>query len=144
MPELSTASLPDIVFILLFFFMVITVIRKDNPPVKAQVPLASQIESLSKKVIILDLYIGYPKNKDLGKEPRIFAEGRFWEAQEIPQLIEEARSGATVEDGLKLITNLKVDRGVKMGLVNDVKKSLRQVGARKINYQSIPGNDSPI
>ena len=49
MPAISTASLPDIVFMLLFFFMVATVMRETEQKVEVSVPVATQIKKLERK-----------------------------------------------------------------------------------------------
>ena len=49
MPAISTASLPDIVFMLLFFFMVTTVMRPTELKVKIKTPEASEVTKLKKK-----------------------------------------------------------------------------------------------
>ena len=57
MPEISTASLPDIVFMLLFFFMVTTVMKDSNRIVKCILPEASEIQKLENKTSIAHIYI---------------------------------------------------------------------------------------
>jgi biopolymer transport protein ExbD len=49
LPAISTASLPDIVFMLLFFFMVATVMRDNTLMVTNKLPAADQVQKLDKK-----------------------------------------------------------------------------------------------
>ena len=51
-PEVSTASLPDIIFMLLFFFMVVTVLRDGERKVKVVVPQATQLQKLEQKSLM--------------------------------------------------------------------------------------------
>ena len=139
-PELSTASLPDIVFILLFFFMMSTVMKKEDPKVETRLPDAGQVEKLGKKTSIIEIYIGIPKDKKSGKEPAIYAGGRIIRAEEIPQLIEEQRTEMLPEERPKMTIALKIDEKAKMGLINDVKQKLREANARKVNYISVKSN----
>ena len=50
LPAISTASLPDIVFMLLFFFMVVTVLRDSDLLVENKLPKADQVEKLKKEL----------------------------------------------------------------------------------------------
>ncbi len=135
LPEISTASLPDIVFMLLFFFMVATVMRKNVVLVENDLPYADQVEKLEKKNLIMNIYAGKPSSRyQLGTESRIQLNDKFADVRDIKAFIFEERRGK--REGLRpfLITSLKVDESTKMGLVGDIKKELRKVGALKINY----------
>ncbi|MBQ4818762.1 biopolymer transporter ExbD [Aquimarina sp. MMG016] len=139
LPEISTASLPDIVFMLLFFFMVATIMRKDILMVENKLPMADQIEKLEKRDLIMNIYVGKPSSRYLGTEGRIQLNDKFAKLEDIkPFILSEI---ASKRDGVKpfLITSLKVDKKTKMGLVNDIKKELREVDALKINYATIQG-----
>ena len=62
-PAISTASLPDIIFMLLFFFMVVTVLRDAELKVKVVTPYATELTKLEKKSLVNYLYIGKPLKK---------------------------------------------------------------------------------
>lgn len=49
MPEMNTASMPDIVFAILFFFMVTTTMRSETLMVRVKIPTASEVQKLEKK-----------------------------------------------------------------------------------------------
>lgn len=134
---ITTAALPDIVFILLFFFMVVTVFREDNPLLKTRVPGATQSQKIHDKKLIINLFVGFAKDTKQGKEPVISGDERYLRVDEIPQYIEARRSQLAENDQAKLIVNLKVDEGVKMGIIQDVKQALRKVDARKVNYETV-------
>ena len=70
-PGISTASLPDIIFILLFFFMVATVMREREVKVQVIVPDGTEIVKLRKKSLISHIYIGKPTDVALGDASRI-------------------------------------------------------------------------
>ena len=59
-PKISTASLPDIVFMLLFFFMVATVLRDNTLMIQNTLPAADQIQKLDKKDRVIYIYAGKP------------------------------------------------------------------------------------
>ena len=65
-PAISTASLPDIIFMLLFFFMVTTVMREVDPLVKVTLPEATEVTKLEDKALVDYIYIGPPTNPELG------------------------------------------------------------------------------
>lgn len=142
-PKINTASLPDIIFILLFFFMVSVTMRTNTPLVKVQLPSATQVQKLEKKSLVSYIYIGEPTNKALGTKPRIQLNDAFASVKNIPEFVAKARQ-ARNEAVRKLITfALKVDKHTKMGIVTDVKQELRKANALKINYSTLKEVNRP-
>lgn len=135
-PEISTASLPDIVFLLLFFFMVTAVIRKDEKLVEYKVPSAQNITQAEMKTLVRELQIGLPKNPALGKEPLISTGKKYIGVDDIAAWVEQERT--TLPEAYKdqMIIVLKADEAVKMGLIADIQQKLRKSNARKILYRS--------
>jgi len=138
MQAVSTASLPDIVFMLLFFFMVTTVMREQDMLVDVKKPDASELVKLEKKALVDYINIGTPINKDLGSEPAIQLDDALASVSDIQVWIEQNRSARAEAEIPQITTSLKVDKSVKMGIVTDVKQELRQVQALKINYSAQP------
>ena len=139
LPPVSTASLPDIVFMLLFFFMVTTVMRETSLKVEHVIPKAKEIAKLERKSLVAYIHIGPPikaLRSIMGTEPRIQLDDAFATADDIPVFVEKV-IGETPEQEVPLLTySLKVDVKTKMGSVVDVKQELRKVNALKINYSS--------
>ncbi len=136
--EISTASLPDIVFMLLFFFMVATVMRPHDLLVEQKLPKATQLKKIEKKSLVSYIHIGKPKNSEqFGHEPRIQFNDVFINTEQIPQGIEEARTKLSEKEKDMLIVAMKVDDEVKMGIVNDVETELKEVNALKIIYNTL-------
>jgi biopolymer transport protein ExbD len=135
-PAISTSSMPDIVFMLIFFFMITTTMRQSDPLVKTSVPSASQVEKLEKKSLVSYIFIGPPKNAKLGTESRIQLNDSFATLDDIPNFIFAERDSRDEVDRKFLTTSIKADKIVKMGIINDVKQQLREVGAFKISYSS--------
>ncbi len=134
---IPTSSLPDIVFMLLFFFMVTTIVRPNEILVKQQIPKATQLKKIKKKSLVVHFNIGAPKNADqFGRTPRVQLNGAFIEVEQIPQLVEEIKTSFAESEKNKLIMSLKIDNEVKMGIVNDVEEQLKKVNARKIIYNT--------
>ena len=139
LPPVSTASLPDIVFMLLFFFMVSTSIKEVELKVAIKAPMATEIKKLEKKSLVSNIYVGEPKKqfiKNMGTEPRIQLNDQFAEVNDIGGFIEEERSKISEVERPFMTISLKVDENTKMGIVTDIKQQLRRVSALKINYST--------
>ena len=133
-PGISTASLPDIIFMLLFFFMVTTVMRETELLVKVASPDAKEVQKLEKKSLVSFIYVGEPVQTKLGTNTRIQLNDAYGSVDAIPEFIAKEREARDEADRKFLITSLKVDKETKMGIVTDIKQKLRRVGAFKISY----------
>lgn len=141
-PPISTASLPDIVFMLLFFFMVTTVMREVTLKVQIRPPAATEIKKLEKKSLVSYIYIGTPikaLQPIFGTEPRIQLNDAYAGVQDIREYIIKEREARDEKEVPFMTTSLKVDKETKMGIVTDVKQELREVNALKINYSTKKG-----
>ena len=142
LPAISTASLPDIVFMLLFFFMVATVMRENTLMIKNNLPYADQVEKLDKKDLVMYIYAGKPSDayKQYGTETRIQLNDKFASIQDIAPFIAQERASKREELVPFLTTALKVDKDANMGTIMDIKQELRKVNALKINYTTKKGD----
>ncbi len=139
-PAISTASLPDIIFMLLFFFMVVTVMREDDPKVKISKPNATETEKLEKKALVDYINVGPPTDTRLGTEPLIQLDDSFASLADIGPWIEANREERDEAERPAITTSLKVDKKTKMGIVTDIKQELRESNALKINYSVNKGS----
>jgi biopolymer transport protein ExbD len=142
-PAISTASLPDIVFMLLFFFMVVTVIRENELKVDVTVPRADQLRKLEDKSLTTYMFIGKPipqYQEQYGDAPQLQLNDKFAPMNQIPFFLEEKK--LKVEEKLRdrMIASLRVDNEVTMGFVTDVKTELRKAGQLKVNYAATLGD----
>ena len=136
--EIPTSALPDIIFMLLFFFMVTTVMREVTLIVKNALPNASQIQKLENKSLVKFIYVGEPKEGEkYGAAPRIQLNDALAVAEDIPEFIVRERSKMDEADRDKMTISLKIDKEAKMGIVSDVRQQLREANALKVNYSSI-------
>ncbi len=136
-PAVSTASLPDIVFMLLFFFMVTTVMREVDLKIKLSQPDATEIEKLEDRSLVDYVYIGEPTNTALyGTLPKIQLDDAFATVEDIQDYVIEKRADRPEAVHGAIIVSLKVDEETKMGIVTDVKQELREVQALKISYST--------
>tara|TARA_B100001175_G_scaffold273945_1_gene247928 strand:+ start:223 stop:705 length:483 start_codon:yes stop_codon:yes gene_type:complete len=143
LPAISTASLPDIVFMLLFFFMVATVMRDSTLMIVNVLPTADQIQKLDKKDRVMYIYAGRPSsryNDKYGTGARIQLNDKFATVEEVGAFVLAERAAKRQELQNVLTTSLKVDGQTKMGLVSDIKQELRKVQALKINYTTRIGD----
>lgn len=145
LPAVNTASLPDIVFMLLFFFMVATVMRQNTLMIQNKLPFANQVEKLDKKDLVMYIYAGKPSpryQQKYGTEARIQLNDKFAEVSDVQQFIYAEREAKREELIPYLTTALKVDVETNMGLVSDIKQELRKAEALKINYTTRIGDVS--
>lgn len=139
LPAISTASLPDIVFMLLFFFMVATTMREVDLNVNIMVPEANEVTKLEKKDLVSNIYVGVPMRKfqkTYGTMPRIQLNDQFATVEDIQSFIASERESRKEELRNKLTTSLKVDQYTKMGIITDIKQELRKASSLKLNYST--------
>ena len=134
---LNTSSLPDIVFMILFFFMAVTTMRETEVMVTVRIPDATEGKVLEKKNLASFIYIGEPLEAFqalYGSEPKIQLNDSFKEIADIQDFIAQEREQLSEADKTKMLVVLKIDRETKMGVVSDVKQALRRASALKIMY----------
>jgi len=139
---ISTASLPDIVFMILFFFMVSTTMREVELLIElkgSDLPTATEIKKLEKKSLVSYIYVGKPLQqyqKTYGTEPKIQLNSSFAELSDIYEYILAERAERDEAEVPFMTTSLKVHKDTKMGIITDIKQELRKASALKINYSA--------
>ncbi len=142
LPAISTASLPDIVFMLLFFFMVVTVLRDSNLLVENTLPKADQVEKLRKDRSVF-IFAGKPSDryqKKYGTEAKIQIGDKYTDVSSLRSALTELRGKLRPELQDKVMVALKVDENTNTGVVSDIKEELRELNMLKIIYITTPGN----
>jgi len=140
LPAVNTSALPDIVFMLLFFFMVATVMREVDLKVSVNKPQATEIQKLERKSLVTYIYAGSPRQKyqdKFGKTPRIQLNDAFASIDDLQPFVIQEREAKAEEDRPMMTMSIKADKSVKMGLISDIKLELRKAQAYKINYSSL-------
>ncbi len=136
-PGINTSSLPDIIFMLLFFFMVTTTMREVTYKVKMKLPEATEVQKLEKKSLVSYIYVGPPVNsRTYGTNTRIQLNDQFATVDDIAEFVQIERQNRPESERKLITTSLKVDSDTRMGIVTDIKQELRKSGAFKINYSS--------
>ena len=142
MPAVNTAALPDIVFMLLFFFMVTTTMREtdlklENP----RLPNATEVKKLEHKSLVSTIYVG--KSKDVARHGtgfnRIQLNDKIATADDVPAFIINERSKVSEAEVPFMTTSIKADKESNVGTIIDIRLKLRDVNALKISYSASKG-----
>ena len=137
MPALNTSSLPDIIFMLLFFFMSVTSMKEVTYKVSIQNPSATELTKLEKKSLVRYIYVGTPTKefqKAFGSETRIQLDDAFADKSEIADYIINERSAMNESEQGLMTVSIKADKETRMGIIADIKQELRKAYALKISY----------
>ncbi len=137
LPPISTASLPDVIFMILFFFMVSTTMREQELLVTYKLPAASEVQKLEKKSLASYIHVGVPSpsmQSKFGTAPRIQMNDSYKTTYDILDFIASERDKLSEVDRAAMTVCLKADENTKMGIVTDVKMELRRANALKLMY----------
>ena len=138
MPAISTASLPDIVFMLLFFFMVTTVMRETTLKIqKPKLPKATEVKKLERKSLVSYIYVGKVKGQNGDK---IQLNDRIADVKDVKYFIFAERETHSEDEIPLLTTSIKADIESSVGTITDIKEELRNINALKINYSTLKGD----
>ena len=131
-PGLNMASMPDLIFTVLFFFMIVTHMRNETVKVNLQVPQGTEVTKSSNKFSTINIYIGRNNYGDT----QIQVNDRMCSLEQVGALVQNFKANLSEESQENLIINLRADRNTDMGIVNDLKRELRNVGALTIRYSA--------
>ena len=136
-PELNTSSLPDLIFSILFFFMMVTSMREVTLKVEFQTPKGTEIEKLEKKSLVSYIYVGKPTKEfrsKMGTGTRIQLNDAFAEIHDIGDYVYQERESMNERDKPFMKVSMKIDEDTQMGIITDVKMALREAWALNIVY----------
>ena len=119
---IPTASLPDIVFMLLIFFMVSTVLR-EYQGLSVILPSAKKIEKLETKRHVSYVWIA--------KDGTISIDDKLLAMDDVRSVMYEKR-----KNDPQLIVSLRADKGTNMGIITDFHQELRKADALQVNYST--------
>lgn len=141
LPAISTASLPDIVFMLLFFFMVSTTMRETDLLIKKPaLPQASEVKKLELKSLVSTIYVGKSKNKSIQGD-RIQVNDKIISVDEVPNFIFAERALRKEDEVKFMTTSIKADKEANVGTILDIKEQLRDINALKVSFSTTRGNE---
>ncbi|MGF1635939.1 MAG: ExbD/TolR family protein [Cyclobacteriaceae bacterium] len=139
--EIPTSALPDIIFMLLFFFMVTTVLRETEILVEQRIPKATQLRKLERKSLVSYVYVGQPKKAEFGTEPKIQVNDIFIAPKDLILFVQQEKDNLAEAEKDQLTISMKVDEEARMGIISDVQQQLREVNARKVMYSVVRRDD---
>ena len=137
MPELNTSSLPDLIFSILFFFMIVTSMREEEVKVEYTLPKGTNLSKIERKTAVVNIHIGSPSKQyvgQLGSSARIQLNDRFAEPREVMDFVAQERQG--MMNQAEQVISIKADQKTKMGIITDIKEVLRKSWALRINYSA--------
>jgi biopolymer transport protein ExbD len=137
MPEMNTSSLPDLIFTILFFFMIVTTMREVTLKVKMTIPAGTELQKLEKKSAVSYIYVGPPTDAlraQMGSSTRIQLNDRYAEPREVMDFVAQERVGMTNQ--AEQVISIKADSKTQMGIITDIKEVLRKSWALRINYSA--------
>ena len=137
MPEMNTSSLPDLIFTILFFFMIVTTMREVTLQVKLTVPQGTELEKLEKKSAVSYIYVGPPTDAlraQMGSSTRIQLNDRYAEPREVMDFVAQERQGMANQAEQDI--SIKAESKTQMGIITDIKEVLRKSWALRINYSA--------
>ena len=120
--EIPTASMPDIIFMLLIFFMVTTVLREYSG-LPVTLPKAKRIEKLKSKRHTSHIWVS--------KDGLISIDDRLFAVDDVAKIMYDKRSADP-----QVVVSLKADEEAKMELVSEIHEKLRDADALKLNYST--------
>lgn len=121
--EIPTASMPDIVFMLLLFFMVTTTLREVDVLVDFKLPEAKAIEKIENKRLVSYIWVG--------NTGRIQVNDSITKLEEIQDIMYKKR-----QDLPNVIVSMRIDKNQEMGMVTDIQQELRKAYCLRINYST--------
>jgi biopolymer transport protein ExbD len=134
-PALNTAALPDLIFTILFFFMIVTNMRSVPVMTQFELPTATELQKLKEKSLLVYIMVGKPQGYSTENETiRIQLNSDFVLLEEIPDHLLDLKKKIPAEEQEKMIAVLKIDKEIPMGLVNDIKQNLREANILMIHY----------
>lgn len=131
-PTLNLASMPDLIFTVLFFFMIVTHMRTETPQVKVETPDGKELTKAARKRSITNLYVGTDRNG----ETRIQIGNSIVPLDKVGAVIQSMKSRLNEEDSELFTVNIRADKHTPMGVITDIKQELRKIGALNIRYSA--------
>ena len=131
-PQLNTSALPDLIFTVLFFFMIVTHMRQNNVKVMLRTPEGTELQPFDKKFATAAIYIG----KDSKGEIRIQLNNDVVPAEKLSSEIKRLRGDLSDEEREAFAVSIKADRDIPMGVLADIKETLRSNNILHLNYSA--------
>ncbi len=133
-PQLNTATLPDLIFVVLFFFMAVTHMREVTLKVKYRVPQGTELTKLTRKSAVTYVYIG---KTDQAGASRIQVNDKFADIPTVIDYVTQERERMSPEDAQMMSVSVKADVETPMGIISQVRSGLIRANIPRINYSAM-------
>ena len=137
LPDLNTAALPDLIFTVLFFFMIVTHMRNVPVKVTTKVPQGTELAKLMKHSSTIYVFVGKAApgvKTPAGDSVVVQVNDKIISIADMADYLAAEREKMSPEEQELLTVAVKIDRDVPMGVVTDVKMALRKAGTLKVHY----------
>ena len=135
-PELNMAALPDLIFTVLFFFMIVTHMRDVEKKVSYEIPAGQKMEQVGHQKNVVYIYIGTPTDSPSG-DYQIQLGNRIASVADVAAYVKEERLHMSAEDQERMTVCIRADRGTPMRLLGEVKQQLRDAYALSVTYSAM-------
>ena len=132
-PTLNMTSMPDLIFTVLFFFMIVTHMRTETPMLSLDTPNGKKLTKTTSKRTTVNLYVGTGTDG----ETHIQIGNRLIPTEQVGNVVSSLRNKLSDDDAALFTINLKADRKTPMGLITDIKQELRKAGVLNIRYNAL-------
>jgi biopolymer transport protein ExbD len=142
LPAVNTAALPDIVFMLLFFFMVTTTMRETDLVIAApKLPNATEVKKLEHKSLVSTIYVGKAKDQaKFGSGDKIQLNDKIATVNDVANFIYSEQAKHNPEEIPYMTTSIKSDIRTSVGTIHDIRMELRDINSLKVSYSTRKGN----
>lgn len=141
-PTLNTASLPDLIFTVLFFFMIVTHMRDNTVKVNYTTPEGVEVKPVTHKSAVVYVYVGTIERNNIingngNNEAEKFAiqvNDRVVSLEQVRDAVLEAKAAMSPEDQQMMVVSLHADKKIRMETITAIKQALREANVKRINY----------
>ena len=138
-PGLTMAAMPDLIFTVLFFFMIVTHMRQNTVQVTYREPQGKNLAKVPNKGAIIHIYVG----KKGAEGYSVQVNDNIVASVNLTKALVEARNEIPADQLQYMTASFQADRDAPMELITDIKQALRQARIYKINYCGVEASPSP-
>ncbi|GHT60241.1 biopolymer transporter ExbD [Bacteroidia bacterium] len=133
-PSLNTTSLPDLIFTLLLFFMLVVNMRSVPALTQFQLPNTKELQKLQEKSLLIYIIAGKTGDESTGEQAPIQLNNDFTTLDVMPEQLNSIKAEIEPEERNKIVVVMKIDKNTPMGLVNDIRQILREQNLLTVYY----------
>ena len=135
-PELNTSALPDLIFTVLFFFIIVTHMRDNNTSMQIKIPYGDKLQKLQKRYAVSNLYIGKDKQNNI----QIQLNEKVISLEQLTQIIAAEKDKITDDEQARYTICIKADKKTPLHIISKVKESLQRANVRNVTFIATPSS----